>query len=277
MNCQFSFGPNRSYFVTAGSVFAWSDDTLPPDLVRILEDEDLDCPYDVGLPMEPEHYTISWRTTSGEDWYEDERLGPNYTRLARFIQIAATAGSHTTLTTFGPNHSFFSLTPTGYSWQNIPPCLEEDIQRCLQVRRPSAVALGVQRTFIVIYSDGGLKYELGGEYPLVELIFRNEEETKRRGGVAYVALNPFIAGEFYLVYGDGRTLWNFPPEWSEDVAAVSTAIRPRPSRGEKIKMKAPSSEPEPTVCVLQQSDTEPSEMEKEVEEGEVLDITLQPT
>jgi hypothetical protein len=42
----------------------------------------------------------------------------------------------------------------------------------------------------------------------------------------YVALNPFIAGEYYAVYGDGSVSWNFPTAWSEDVSTISRGITP---------------------------------------------------
>ncbi|KAJ7800711.1 hypothetical protein B0H14DRAFT_2898479 [Mycena olivaceomarginata] len=44
----------------------------------------------------------------------------------------------------------------------------------------------------------------------------------------YIALNPFVAGEFYAVYGDGSASWNFPTAWSADVTAVSRHIKAMP-------------------------------------------------
>jgi hypothetical protein len=40
----------------------------------------------------------------------------------------------------------------------------------------------------------------------------------------YVALNPFIAGEYYAVYGDGNVSWNFPTAWTEEVSTISWGI-----------------------------------------------------
>jgi hypothetical protein len=34
-------------------------------------------------------------------------------------------------------------------------------------------------------------------------------------------LNPFVAGEYYAVYGDNSTTWNLPTAWNEDVTGVS--------------------------------------------------------
>ncbi|KAJ6529847.1 hypothetical protein B0H19DRAFT_1193388 [Mycena capillaripes] len=230
MNCQFSFGPNRSYFCSAETVYAWSDNNLPRELARLLEDsahpQALDTPYDVAFPMEAGTYAICWKTAKGEDWYEDGSLGPAYGRLARFIKNVATKGGHTTRTVFGPNASFFSTSAAGYCWQNLPPGLEEDMQTGMKIRRPTCVALGVQGSYVVLYNDGTVTFDLRGQYPLVEGMIRNVQEAARRRGVMYVALNPFVGGEFYAVYGDGSASWNFPTAWSADVTAISREIKP---------------------------------------------------
>ncbi|KAJ7767893.1 hypothetical protein DFH07DRAFT_1009278 [Mycena maculata] len=164
----------------------------------------------------------------GEDWYEDGCLGPNYARLARFIKGVATTGAHTTRTAFGPGASYFSVSPSGYSWQNIPSGLEDDIHNCMKIRRPTSVALGVQGSYVVLYNDGTVTFDLRGHYPMLEAMIHNMQEASRRCGVMYVALNPFIAGEFYAVYGDGSASWNFPTAWTADVSIVSREIKPVP-------------------------------------------------
>ncbi|KAJ7874627.1 hypothetical protein B0H13DRAFT_2348467 [Mycena leptocephala] len=50
--------------------------------------------------------------------------------------------------------------------------------------------------------------------------------AQERSGVMYVALNPFIAGEYYAVYGDGSVSWNFLTAWTEDVSTISWGITP---------------------------------------------------
>ncbi|KAJ7135293.1 hypothetical protein C8R43DRAFT_622367 [Mycena crocata] len=232
MNCQFSFGPNRSYFCSADSVYAWSDSNLPQGLARLLEDRNhpqaMETPYDVAFPMEAGLYALCWKTTRGEDWYEDGCLGQNYARLARFIKSVATRGGYTTRTVFGPGASYFSMSPSGYSWQNVAPALEDDIHSCMKIRRPTSVALGVGGSYVVLYNDGTVTFDLRGYYPIVEALIRNTHEAGRRRGVMYIALNPFVAGEYYAVYGDGSAAWNFPTAWSADVTAISREIKPVP-------------------------------------------------
>ncbi|KAJ7440558.1 hypothetical protein B0H11DRAFT_539557 [Mycena galericulata] len=229
MNCQFSFGPNRSYFCSAESTYAWSANTLPAGLTHLLENRNhpqaVDTPHDVAFPMEPGLYALCWKTIGGEDWYEEGYLGPQYARLARFIKNVATKGGYTMHITFGPGASFFSMSPSGYSWQNIPLALDV-IHNFMKIRRPTSVALGVQGTYVALYNDGTVTFDLRGQYPLVEAMIRNTQEAARRRGVMYVALNPFVAGEYYAVYGDASASWNFPVAWTQDVTTVSQKIRP---------------------------------------------------
>jgi hypothetical protein len=75
------------------------------------------------------------------------------------------------------------MSPAGYCWQNLPPALEDDMHACMKTRRPTSVALGVQGTYIVLFSDGTVTFDLRGQYPLVESMIRNTQEAGRRRGV----------------------------------------------------------------------------------------------
>ncbi|KAJ7908407.1 hypothetical protein B0H13DRAFT_661336 [Mycena leptocephala] len=206
MSCQFSFGPDRSYFCSGGSAYAWSDKSLPPELTRILEDkahpQALDCPYDVAFPMEPSgRYLMCWKAKRGEKCYEDGSLGPSYARLARFIKAVVTNGGHTR-TVFGPNASFFSASSSGFCWQNLPPGLEDNIQSCNKLRRPVYVALGVEGTYIVMYSDGTMVFDLCGQYPLLQTIIM-EKAPRKRGLMVSIVLASFkvlLFGSFLVSF-----------------------------------------------------------------------------
>ncbi|KAJ7202191.1 hypothetical protein C8J57DRAFT_1486104 [Mycena rebaudengoi] len=136
----------------------------------------------------PAGYLMCWKAKRGEKCYEDGSLGPSYAWLARFIKAVVTNGGYTR-TVFGPNASFFSTSSSGFCWQNLPPGLEDYIQSCNKLRRPVYVALGLEGTYI------------------------------------YCALNPFVAGEYYAVYGDGGSTWCLHPTWIEDVKTMSLRIK----------------------------------------------------
>ncbi|KAJ7459293.1 hypothetical protein FB451DRAFT_1372027 [Mycena latifolia] len=226
---QFSFAPNSSYLLS-GSGMAWTEKTLPTGVLRFLEDRNdplaVGTPYDVAFPMEPDSFFMSWKATDGKDWFERSTLGPNYARLSAFVKSVSTEGTHTSSTVFGPGASYFSRSPSGFSWQNLPPELEDEIQNTLLKRRPTTVALGVDKSYVALYDDGSLSLELRGQYPLVEALLNDTAERSRRRDIAYIALNPFVAGEYYVVYGDGSARWNLPPAWEADVSSISHEIAP---------------------------------------------------
>ncbi|KAJ7838130.1 hypothetical protein B0H14DRAFT_2790139 [Mycena olivaceomarginata] len=120
------------------------------------------------------------------------------------------------------------MSPAGCCWQNLPPALEDDIHACMKIRRPRPWRSAVQGSYVVLYNDGTIVFDLRGQYRMVETMIRNTQEAARRRGVMYIALNPFVAGEFYAVYGDGSASWNFPTAWSADVTAVSRHIKAMP-------------------------------------------------
>ncbi|KAJ7286416.1 hypothetical protein C8J57DRAFT_1497074 [Mycena rebaudengoi] len=151
--------------------------------------------------------------TTEDSIYEDVCLGSNYERLARFTEKVTAAS---------PEHHENGLWPMA--------------QLLLHV----AFRILLAESFT---GAGGLKYtttsgsgshwwsrssNLGGQYPLVEALMADRERTVQRRGMMYIALNPFVAGEFYAVYGDGSTSWNVPTAWEEDLATISKYIEPLP-------------------------------------------------
>ncbi|KAJ6463386.1 hypothetical protein C8R45DRAFT_940347 [Mycena sanguinolenta] len=176
--------------------------------------------------MEPGTWCMSWRTVQGEDYYEELFLGPRYTKLAEFMRDIAQKGEHCTRTVFGPGASYFSISPGGYSWQNLPPALENDIIGRIKTGTPTTVALGVHGSFVTLYSNGNVSFDVAQHYPAVDAIIRNSAEATRRKGIAFVALSPYAAGQYYVAYGDGSASWNIPNEWAVDVTTVSRSLRP---------------------------------------------------
>lgn len=105
------------------------------------------------------------------------------------MKAVAASGGHTTRTVFGPNASFFSMSPSGFCWQNLPSELEHDMQGCIKLRQPTCVALGVEGAFVVIYSDGKTAFDLRGQYPLLQQIIMERASTKRGlvvGTIGYI-------------------------------------------------------------------------------------------
>jgi hypothetical protein len=53
----------------------------------------------------------------------------------------------------------------------------------MKIRRPTTVALGVQGSYVVLYNDGTIVFDLRGQYRMVETMIRNTQEAARRRGV----------------------------------------------------------------------------------------------
>ncbi|KAF8212646.1 hypothetical protein K438DRAFT_1751086 [Mycena galopus ATCC 62051] len=183
MKYQFSFGPNKSYVCNVSGLTAWdvpsSDDGLPVEVLSIIKNRKhpkaMATPHDVALSMEQGSCLMRWTDIDGKTWKQEFNLDSNYARLVRFVRNAKP-----TRTTFGPGFSYFSISPSGCSWQNIPPALEDDIQNCMKIRQPTCVALGIKGAYVVIYSDGAVSFELHGEYPNAADTIRNRST---RGGL----------------------------------------------------------------------------------------------
>ncbi|KAJ7833327.1 hypothetical protein B0H14DRAFT_2591521 [Mycena olivaceomarginata] len=149
-------------------------------------------------------------------------LGPSYVRLAHFIKAVVTNGGHTR-TIFGPNANFFSISLLGFCWQNLPPGLEDNIQSFNKLRQPVYVALGVEGTYIVMYGDDTMVFELCGQYPLLQTVIMEKAPKKR--GLMYCALNLFVTSKYYAVYSDGGLTWCLHSMWSADVKTVSLQFK----------------------------------------------------
>jgi hypothetical protein len=96
----------------------------------------------------------------------------------------AQSGEHTSRTVFGPNASYFTISPSGFSWQNLPPVLEQDVIGRMKKGLPTTVALGVHGSFVVLYSDGNVTFDVATHYPAVDAMIRNSTENARRKGIA---------------------------------------------------------------------------------------------
>ncbi|KAJ7502255.1 hypothetical protein B0H11DRAFT_1907368 [Mycena galericulata] len=230
MNCQFSFDPDGSYFCSAGSAFKWGEHNLPVEFARLLQNRNdphaLQTPYDIAFPpSEPGMFAGCWKSVSGEDRFY---VPGNYMRLARLIKSVGAnfADGQATRTVFGQGSSFFSMSPKGYAWKNLPEALEDDMNHSMRIRRPICVALGYQKAYVVLYTDGNVIFDLRGYYPAVEAMIRKTQEATRRGGLTYVSLNSHVPDEFYAAFSDGSAMWNLPRAWNENVMFVSRHIKP---------------------------------------------------
>ncbi|OOQ84805.1 hypothetical protein PEBR_28936 [Penicillium brasilianum] len=60
-------------------------------------------------------------------------------------------------------------------------------------------SLGVDDTYVAIFTDGSVKWSLGDEYPVLLKILKRV----RQGDLVFAALNPYRANEFFVALADG--------------------------------------------------------------------------
>ncbi|KAJ7217541.1 hypothetical protein C8J57DRAFT_1537669 [Mycena rebaudengoi] len=152
-----------------------------------------------------------------------------------------------------------------FSWQNLPSSLEDDIQTCIKTRQPTNVALGVEGSYVVLYSDSTVTFGLRKQYPLVETLLRDVPEVSRRRGVTYLALNTFVAGEFYVVYGDASTSKSIQRIASADLASAPGGTAPKVGPvevslgGTSGKIQVQEVSPPPTYAAQAQTSAAPAQ------------------
>jgi hypothetical protein len=55
------------------------------------------------------------------------------------------------------------------------------------------------------------------------------EEQSKRNSITFVALNPYVAGHYFVASGDGTVQWNLPQEMHTDVKSMVENLRPLPA------------------------------------------------
>ncbi|KAJ6520615.1 hypothetical protein DFH09DRAFT_1194019 [Mycena vulgaris] len=218
-------GPRPDLLFTAGD--RSDNNTLPESLRRVLEDPTHPhfnkFPYDVALAMEPGVYGMCWQTKNDEEYYEGDYLGLHYAKLSTFMSGMSAN------TVFGPHRSYFSTSKSGLSWQNLPPALETHIMDRIKLGRPSVVALGMRGAYVVLYDDSTLAHDLQGLYPALQPLMDSADERSKRSSITCVALSPYVAGHYFVAFGNGTAQWNLPAEMEADVLSVCASLRPLPA------------------------------------------------
>lgn len=108
-----------------------------------------------------------------------------------------------TSVSIGPKGSYFAR--CGEAW--ISHALPKDLQNALDRNKdkftPIQVALGSHGSWIVVWSDGDVTWNLRSSYPGIG---ENKVLTGSVGQVTFVALNPYQDDEYFIA---GETGWSF--------------------------------------------------------------------
>ncbi|KAJ7026691.1 hypothetical protein C8F04DRAFT_1296271 [Mycena alexandri] len=182
MDCQFSFGPNNSYFLKSDSRWAWSDhNTLPHPLLRVLED-----------PNDPNYYEADYlgqhdvklafhrRPASAAKCAQDEyheppeaqapsasgtrilrcvvrRLNPFPQPTGNVLHAATAIGKSITCIALSPYFAghYFVAFSDGSAQRNLPQEMHTDVKDVVGSPRPFPAAAPAQTLL-----GATLKYQL---------------------------------------------------------------------------------------------------------------------
>ncbi|RMJ19305.1 hypothetical protein CDV36_001020 [Fusarium kuroshium] len=116
---------------------------------------------------------------------------------------------------FGPG-SYVTCFPTVNQawWSKIHSDCESSIREKNKVRH---VALGVDNDYIVLYEGSGFRYAVTANYPVLDSILDNVEAGTL---ITFVALNPWVAGQFFLILDNDTAFFAVNPSLEDEVAEI---------------------------------------------------------
>jgi hypothetical protein len=104
---------------------------------------------------------------------------------------------------FGTGNTYFTKTPKGCLWNNIPDDLEKTIIDHMSDRGPpSDVCLGVHETWVVFWDNGKIQWNLRSSYDSV-----HEKLSEDTGDITRLVLDPY-SSDFFLHYRNGLVAWS---------------------------------------------------------------------
>ncbi|KAF2438395.1 hypothetical protein P171DRAFT_526079 [Karstenula rhodostoma CBS 690.94] len=204
---QFAFGPQKWYWIRTGT--AWRA-TLPQTCVW--DEVGIRNPVWMAF-MHTTGFFVGGKDEEGQpqvihNWNDGYQLRANevdnfvisreaYKRLHDWVdqkQLKDTSVS------IGPKGSYFAR--CGESWisHGLPKDLMTKLDRNKEKFTPIQVALGLHGSWIVLWSDGDLSYDLRSSY---HGLGESDALTGAVGQVLFVALNPYEENGYFVAGKDG--------------------------------------------------------------------------
>ena len=140
-----------------------------------------------------------------------------YPELARWAK-ATPGGPRRCAVALGPDGaSFFGCAPgAGAVWTGIAP----DLRAAVEARPdpPARVALGAHGAWVALWASGDAAWRFGGCYAELDRLLAHERAA--RGGVASLAISPFHADHYFVVFRDASVRYSLSPVWMPQMRAV---------------------------------------------------------
>jgi len=134
-------------------------------------------------------------------------------------QRSKVVGTHIAI---GPYRTYYACVPLPTSGgikysSNIPSTLKDHLERETKSnpnrKFTSQVSLGHGGSWWIQWPNGDITWDFEGHYDELDKILHSLPEKS----VSYLALNPWGAGQYFLLLEDGSVYFSLPAEWAQDV------------------------------------------------------------
>lgn len=228
----FVFGPSHSYFFFCGGTYRSLN--VPEQFVKYVllsvdyPGKQMSRPTCITLgPTEQEYYAM-YTTAEGTDRYTYD-FQNSFPELMSWLQpLAKVVGTHIAI---GPYRTYYACVPTTTTGgtlyhSKIPASLKETLESNAtseERKFTSQVSLGYRDSWFVLWPSGDADWDLAGQYDELEEILRDLPSKC----ISYVSLNPWAAGQYFLVLEDGTVRFCLPAEWAPGITADVAAWQNR--------------------------------------------------
>ncbi|RSL55353.1 hypothetical protein CEP54_009399 [Fusarium duplospermum] len=211
----FCFGPTPgSYLIDTKKRFKWKG--MPENMMEHLTN--VQKIYYVAVDQENDG-VFGYEDRNGKVWHwEANAIKTKYSTLYGKLNDEKPSEVHRSdiSVVFGPG-SYVTCRPTlnGADWRNLYPQCASCIKEKNKVRH---VALGVDNDYIVLHEGRGFLYAITRNYPILDSILDNVVGSGST--ITFVALNPFVAGQFFLILDNDTAFFAVHPSLEGEVAEI---------------------------------------------------------
>ncbi|KAF2035305.1 hypothetical protein EK21DRAFT_107425 [Setomelanomma holmii] len=206
----FAFGQRGSAFFQCPSRREVA--RLPRKLSVLLSSAQLRQVHHVALGFE-DSYLITWRDTSGQDHIDSQSLPLHLQEFlyARDGQQRYLRDVPCIRCSLGPyNSSFFAHDGVSYRWMNLPETLLTALQARIKdgdwLDRPRIVALGADKSFVLITEKHAAVWDLGSYKTVSDLLEFSRTQERGISEIQNIVLHSYRFGSFITQSRNGTLI-----------------------------------------------------------------------
>ncbi|KAF2261397.1 hypothetical protein CC78DRAFT_570553 [Lojkania enalia] len=217
----FAFGPSHSYYLYAGRTARLLN--IPEQFNRyvLISPDDpikaLQRPQCIALGPTDQEYFAMYTSSEGNDRFTFDFQNSHPDLMDWFKPLPKVIGTHIAV---GPCRTFYACIPSvaggKFYSSTIPATLKNllDASSSNPTRKNTThVSLGFGGSWFVLWPNGEVSWDFAGHFPELEDIIKDIPEKS----ISYLALNPWAAGQYFMVLEDSSVKFCLPSEWATDI------------------------------------------------------------